>query len=512
MTPPRGPAASERLALVAGLLLASALMWPLRGYLTDDTFIHLQVARHLADGHGPVFNVGERVYGSTSPLWVALLAGAMAIGLDGLASARAIGVIATLASILLFFQLLRHTVRTPALRVAATLAWAAHAWMMRWSVSGMETPLAVMLTLAGFVVFTAGEPWGKRAAATGFCWALAALARPEGVVLLLLWGLVLLPGVTTRGGVRRWVAGAAFPLLLVGGWLIAARAYYGTFWPQTLAAKAAGGEGLADHAQILWRELQIVGATDAILVAMLLLALVIGRTRPLRIDPERLLPWAWVLGLPILYAVRGVPVLSRYLLPILPVMAWLAWGAAERAWAGEGRSPAEARRAARVAALVAALIVAENAVIYRTQVFPHVRTFSPALERGLVTWGRWFERNTAPEAVIATPDIGAIGYFSRRRVVDLAGLETPAMIPILERETQEQAVANFDFARFARPEYLIDRAPERGHLMRASRFGSCLTPLGDAAMPNLGVNQPEPVFYTFYRVNWTVFDSLAARR
>jgi arabinofuranosyltransferase len=131
--PPRsGITPGERLALVAGLLLASALMWPLRGYLTDDTFIHLQVARHLAEGHGPVFNVGERVYGSTSPLWVALLGGAMAIGRDGLASAKAIGVIATLASILLFFQLLRHTVRTPSLRAAATLVWAGHAWMMRW--------------------------------------------------------------------------------------------------------------------------------------------------------------------------------------------------------------------------------------------------------------------------------------------------------------------------------------------------------------------------------------------
>lgn len=511
--PPRsGITPGERLALVAGLVLASALMWPLRGYLTDDTFIHLQVARHLAEGHGPVFNVGERVYGSTSPLWVALLGGAMAIGRDGLASARAIGVIATLASILLFFQLLRHTVRTPSLRAAATLVWAGHAWMMRWSVSGMETPLAVMLTLAGFVVFTAGEPWGKRAAATGACWALAALARPEGVVLLLLWGLVLLPGVATRGGVRRLLSGVAFPLLLYGGWLIAARAYYGTFWPQTLAAKAAGGVGLADHLQILWRELQIVGATDAIPVAVLGLALVRGRMGPRRLDAEGLLPWAWVLGIPVLYAVRGVPVLSRYLLLILPAVAWLAWGAAEGLWVGEGRSPAHARRVATVAALLAALMLVENGVIYRTQVFPHVRTFSPALEGSLVTWGRWFDRHAAPEAVIATPDIGAIGYFSRRRVVDLAGLVTPAMIPILERETEEEAVANFDFASFARPDYLIDRAPEPRQLMRTSPFGPCLTPLGDAPMPNLGVNQPEPVFYTFYRVDWAVFDSLAVRR
>jgi hypothetical protein len=502
----------ESAALVLGLALAACLMWPLRGYLTDDTFIHLQVARHLAEGHGPVFNVGERVYGSTSPLWVATLGAAIALGLDGLQSARTVGVLATLASIVLVFQLLRHTVRTPSLVAAGTLAWAAHAWMLRWSVSGMETPLAVMLTLAGFVAFTAGEPWGKRAALTGFWWALAALARPEGMVLLAIWGALLLSGIGKSGGGRRLVAGLAAPLLLDGTWLAGARAYYGTFWPQTLAAKAAGGAALADHLAILWRQARIIGATDALPFAILALALILGRVRPVRLDPERLVPWAWVLAIPLLYALRGVPVLSRYLLPTLPIAGWLAWVAAERWWVGEDRSPTRLRRAGATAAIVAALMIAENGVIYATQVLPHVRTFSPALERSLVTWGRWFDRHAPPEAVIATPDIGAIGYYSRRRVVDLAGLVTPAMIPLLERESEEQAVANFDFASFSRPDYLIDRAPERDRLRATSPFGSCLVSLGEARVPNLGVSQPEPVVYTFYRVDWTVFDTLAARR
>ena len=64
----------ERWALIGGLALAAALMWPLRHYQTDDTFIHLQYATHLAHGQGLVFNLGERVYGCTSPLWVTLIA------------------------------------------------------------------------------------------------------------------------------------------------------------------------------------------------------------------------------------------------------------------------------------------------------------------------------------------------------------------------------------------------------------------------------------------------------
>ena len=96
--------------------------------------------------------------------------------------------------------------------------------------------------------------------------------------------------------------------------------------------------------------------------------------------------------------------------------------------------------------------------------------------------------------------------------MDLAGLVTPAMVPLLEHEEQELAVAHFAFASFARPDYLVDRAPGRYRLMTGSPFAPCLTPLGEARVPNLGVAQPEPVVYSFYRVDWAVFDSLSARR
>jgi hypothetical protein len=491
----------EAWALIAGLLLSLALMWPLRGYITDDTFIHLQYARHLAQGDGPVFNPGERVYGSTSPLWVALLGAAMALGLDGLAAARALGAAATLLSIALVFQLLRQTVRTPALRAAGTVAWAAHAWMLRWSLSGMEAPLAVALAVAGFVAFTAGPRWGGRPALTGLCWALAALTRPEGVFLLLLWGVRLL-------------AGAIGPVLLYGGWLAFAKAWYGVLWPQTLAAKTAGGVGVVYHVGNLWRQVRIVGATDGVLALLLVVALLAraARRRPSGDGPrplDALLPWAWLIGLPLLYALRGVPVLSRYLLPLLPILGWLAWRAADRWWAGEG--PAWPRAAAG-AWLVAALVLAQNLAVWRVQVLPHVRSFSPALESSLVAWGRWLDRHAARDAVVATPDIGAIGYYGHRRVVDLAGLVTPAMVPHLLRDTPEAAIARFDFATFSRPEYLVDRASARFRLMRESPFAACLTPLDSAIVPNLGVAQPAPVVYSLYRVDWIVFDSLRTRR
>ncbi len=513
MTDPRPPmTAIERAGLAAALLLAAGLMWPIRDYLTDDTFIHLQYARHLAAGEGLVFNAGERVYGCTSPLWVTLLAGGMALGIDGLSWARLLGGLATLASVGLFFALLRRTVGNSRLRAAGTLAWASHAWMARWSLSGMETPLAVALTLAGFVALAGGPHWGARPMRTGALWALAALTRPELALLLVLWGALLLLATEDRLGLRRLVRGAAPAALIYGGWLTFARAYFGTFWPMTLAAKSAGSSTFAFHADNLWRQAQVVGATDGVLAALLATSLLArpARSAPSRAAALRALPWAWIVALPALYLARGVPVLSRYLLVVLPVLGWLAWRGAERWWVGEGSAPARARRAAWLGLAIAALVVAQNLAVWRVKVLPAVRSFTPAFEEGPIRWGRWFERHAPPRAIIAVPDIGAIGFFSRRRVLDLAGLVTPEMIPYLAAETEEEATAQFRFAAFARPDYLVDRAPRAWRLLHDSPFAACLVPIGTAEMPILGIARPEPAVYSFYRVEWAVFDSLRA--
>jgi arabinofuranosyltransferase len=42
-------------------------------WMSDDGFINLRVVSQIQAGHGPVFNAGERVEASTSPLWILLL-------------------------------------------------------------------------------------------------------------------------------------------------------------------------------------------------------------------------------------------------------------------------------------------------------------------------------------------------------------------------------------------------------------------------------------------------------
>ncbi len=503
----------ERVGLAVALLLATALMWPLRQYLTDDTFIRLQYARNLASGHGLVFNPGERVYGCISPLWAALIADGMALGFNGLRVARVLGFLATLWSVALFLQLMRRNLKTPALCAAATVAWAGHAWMLRWSLSGMETPLAVALVLAGFVAFTEGQQWGARPVRTGALWALAALTRPEAALLLGLWGVFLLVDTDSRPGLRRLIFGSLPPLAIYGVWLLFARFYFGTILPQTFMVKGAGPAGLGVQLENLWRQIRIVGATEGLLAGLLVAALLAGGPsvwtwRPFTQRAQRMLPWVWLALVPALYVARGVPVRSRDLLPLLPVLSWLAWRAGECWSLGASATPRTVRTVV-LGSILAALVLAQNLGVFHGAVLPQVRALSTGLRGSLVPWGRWLRANTPARSVVATPEIGALGYFSRHRVVDLAGLVTPQMVPYLEREVPADAIANFRFAAFARPEYLVDRGPRPDDLRQRSRYAPALALLGVAGVLSPVPERPTP-FYSLYRVDWAAADSLGA--
>jgi len=58
----------------------------------EDAFISFRYASNLIQGHGLVYNVGERVEGYTNFLWTLILAGGMALGADPVPLSRFLGI------------------------------------------------------------------------------------------------------------------------------------------------------------------------------------------------------------------------------------------------------------------------------------------------------------------------------------------------------------------------------------------------------------------------------------
>ena len=79
-------------------------------YLTDDAFITFRYVRNMLDGHGLVYNTGERVEGYTNFLWAMLVAGPAWLGADIVWTARILGLLSGVGTLLVLFFLAKHHV------------------------------------------------------------------------------------------------------------------------------------------------------------------------------------------------------------------------------------------------------------------------------------------------------------------------------------------------------------------------------------------------------------------
>lgn len=516
-------------ALSLSAVVLAGLLLPLKGAMVDDTYIHLQYARNLAERRELSFNPGDPTYGSTSPLWVAMLAVVQGAGGDILVWCRLLSWLFALASLPLVYRLSRLMTPRRSAAVIASLLLATEAWFLRWSAVGMETSFATFMTLAALVASFSLLKSSVGSAAFGLLLFLAFLARPE---VLLIAPLALTALIVVRGGNRRagstWIF-VFLPLLLV--WLFLVRGHTGSFFPLTAGAKQ--GRPVIS-AQLLSRAavpLMIMGITLLLPGLSLLAALGAGirlghpfqllsgfgdgrgkaRSTGAGVTVKRrgsggglgpagtagmYLTTVWIFALPAVYVILDFQIISRYLLPVVPAVIALGaagWsGIVERIWKGSrGRSAA--------LAVFTALAIAQSVSVYTAVVVPPTREFSGALEATLASMGRWIARNTPEDAVVATPDIGAIGFFSRRRILDLGGLVSPEINRMRKAIDVERIIEEGLYLDF-RPDFLVDRSevPGRfaGKVIRGVRF----IPEARGMVPNLGIRKQAPVEYVLYRL------------
>lgn len=291
----------------------------------DDAYITFRYARNLLAGAGPVFNPGEAVLGTTTPLYMGLMAGlgALSGGVDAPFPLLAV-LVNALADAITALLLLQFGTRLGSARAgaAAGLVWAIAPYSVTFAIGGLETSVYVLLlTACAYAAFTR-----RRNLAAGLA-ALALLTRPDALILLGPLALERLAcAIWKKEPIRlSEVLLAGLPLL---AWGLFATLAYGSPLPHSIAAKIAAyklgpGEALirlVQHYATPFMEYNLLPTPIAIGMGLLLypfLALV-GARRALRVD-RRLLPW---LLYPWLYLVTFAlpnPLIFRwYLTPPLP--------------------------------------------------------------------------------------------------------------------------------------------------------------------------------------------------
>jgi len=182
------------LLVAVGVMIVSIAM--ALDFVKDDAYITFHYAQNFVNGRGLVFNVGERLEGSTSFLWMLAMVPFEALGLDLFQVTEVLG---TLLCVGTLFSMAWLFVQTYGVHKNMAHAWPA-LWLgtsstaALWATSGMEGPLGMMLpVLAVGMTFAAVEQGRERLAlGAGAVMALGCLTRPEIHLVGMIVGLFLI--------------------------------------------------------------------------------------------------------------------------------------------------------------------------------------------------------------------------------------------------------------------------------------------------------------------------------
>lgn len=320
------------LAIVGyGLRQAQVQLW-----VCDDAFISFRYAQNLLDGHGLVFNAGERVEGYTNFAWTMILALGQWLGADAVALSQWLGIACFAATIGLLLVASRRISGAPAWIPVAALGYATHEHAQLFASCGLETAMFAFLTTALLLTLA----WARTArgfALAGALGTLLAMTRPDGLLLCAVGGLYAL-GRAARGRLPwRQVGALSLPgLLLFVPYFLWKWGYYGSIVPNTFYAKSAD---TAYPQQGLFYLRLFFGCYWVLALAAVGLAWTALRRPKVRTDavPADHLPGlalAFVLAyLAFVAWVGGDFMFARFVLPITPTL-YLGFELLRRRWPG----------------------------------------------------------------------------------------------------------------------------------------------------------------------------------
>jgi hypothetical protein len=394
------------------------------GFPLDDAWIHQTYARNLGTHGVMAFSPGQPSTGSTSFGWTLLLAAGYWLKVPFFFWTYLWGSIFAVATAFTaahlsqsFFGNFRKAVIVAVLCILEWhLAWAA--------VSGMEIGIFTLLTLLFFLLLhrNTAPLW------LGILTGASVLVRPEGMLFVLIYIFSLLTA--KRHQIKQVVFDLAMFLIpfavVISPWVLFNLIYSHKPFPNTITAKFM----VYGYPWSLGKSLKYIWDVGIYFINGPLMLLVPSSVFAIYAEAKNrntftFYPLAWGAALIGLYAV-ALPAIydqGRYLMPLIGLIIIYGVQGLDQLLNRflHGRF---ARSMVWLSVLVMFLVLWNTGAsdfAYRVQLYDKVH----------VQAAKWINMHTPPRAVIATHDIGIIGYYTQRPIVDLAGLITPEMIPIL---------------------------------------------------------------------------------
>jgi hypothetical protein len=462
---------------------------------TEDFYITLRYADNIAQGAGFVYNHGERVLGTTTPLYTLLLAFSAWLHLNAVVVGKLLNIAADgITCFLIAYITTLPAIRHPRVGQFAAVIYAFSSTPISITIGGMETGLVTCVCIAMITAYTA-----RIATSLYLLGALLFLLRIDGLVLFGLLAVVL--AVQQRRLPWRDIGLA---VLIIAPWVVFATVYFGSPIPTSLTAKLY----VYSHAMATPRAVtieafrtQFTGGFSQIALSLLFLVGVVGvvfkrlwvrrstehlphpgplltaRTSlgegampvpssasiapSLSLRAAMLAPIAWVCVYYFTMFSSRVPPFPWYFLPPWPIYLIVAMiGARLIIWFvpfGVVRGSAAFAMPAAYAGMLALGLFGMKHFAQIQSAIEQDQYVEDTLRTPL---GLWFNSHAMPTERIMLEPIGYVGYFSQRPILDMIGLVSPE---VFRSYRTEHALA--DMVQRFHPDWLCIRPAERESIL-----------------------------------------------
>lgn len=432
------------------------------GFPLDDPWIHLQFAQNLADYGAFSYYKDELVTsGSTAPLYTLLLAAGLLVTNNEMVLSYILGVLMYLSAVIVFLRVSEEAF--PGRRWLAfggSLLIALEPRLHWAALSGMETTLFIALLFAALHFYAARKPLALGISAGLLLW-----TRPEAIIFfcafvvdVMFKALVANRSVPKRPDEHSWlIRSIAVAALFGAAYALFNFTLSGSLLPNTYAAKLKYYSGTGrNFPQEVFNYLtsgHLLILAPFCGIGIIRVIIQIAR----RHTSSGLIPLLFAGGMFLAYWIK-LPYLyqnGRYLMPVLPFYVFLGlvgieWGLTSGL--GYLKLRVKEQMAARVGIALLGVIVVQFSYYAWTGRSIYQESCKYISDRQ-VTTAHWIREHLPEHAVVATHDVGAIAYYSQRKIVDMVGLITPEMIPrighleLLKEFLREQQVTHLALLR-----------------------------------------------------------------
>jgi hypothetical protein len=447
----------------------------------------MQYARNIASGNGFSFNAGEPGYGVTSPLWVLFITIPYYLGFNALVFSKVLDLSFFILSVLIFYQLACHYwERRKNTAVLAVSVFMINAWIVRWTFTGMETSFAVFLTLAAFYLYFRGSY-----NLLFFSLGALQLVRPETFILAGIFFIffIIRQMLAKSFSIKNTLTAIFCYLVLIAPFFIYAYNSFGTILPNTAFGKSTLTLSTAiiiNQLKEIFKTLSAASAIEMLLTAVFIL-MFFRKDR----KEEYYLPLIWIAGLIMLYTVTDADIISRYLLIISPFFIFIGFSVFARF-----------RKLSMILYVVIYLVFTSfSEYIFYNYVKPHTDNFSKGVNECFIPVGMWLNQNTPQGSKILVNDVGAIGYYSNRYIIDAAALINSDLD--LNRRimntTLEKRLHTHMLLDAVNADYVIDRDTDSmNNVTSYNNFKLEMVFMKE--FPSLGIKDDSPKYYKVYKV------------